>query len=296
MLSDEELNKLSSISSDLDKYKTTLSSVKAPGFSFVSSSDIDINSTASDIGKSLNPDVSSLDADSLLDSVLGSFASSFSGIGKSGGIKIDNSNVKGKGGTGNIITDLINLIISIVQIPVRFAFMSKSLIEATGALVLGIGGLTKSVALGTKDLYMLVIAVLKIFFKYLSCIISFVVTTTIGGCFLIHPFTLFFTMIYLFIMFIVDKIHETFGINLASNVDESLDMILSFEFIKFIHTKCYTCFGKRVRLNEILADVSVIQDIGNMISFDFNVTMPRYMKPSEPLGKASMKSLDRALK
>lgn len=296
MLSEEELNKLSSISSDFSKFKTTLSSVKAPGFSFVSTSDIDINSAVSDIGKSLNPDVSSLDADSLLDNVLGSFASSFSGIGKSGKILIDNSNVKGKGGTGNIITDLINLLISIAQVPVRFTFMSKSLIEATGSLVLGIGGLTKSVALGTKDLYMLVIAVLKIFFKYLSCIISLVITTTIGGCFLIHPFTLFFTMIYLFIMYIIDKIHETLGINLASNVDESFDMILSIEFIKYINNKCYTCFGKKVRLNEILADVQVIQDIGNTISFDFNNTMPRYMKPSIPLGTASMKSLDRALK
>lgn len=296
MLSDKELNKLSSISSEFNKYKTTLSGAKAPGFSFVPTADIDINSAKSDVGKLLNSDVSSLDADALLDNVLGSFSSSFSGIGKSGGIKIDNSNIKGKGGTGNIITDLINLILGIVQLPVRFAFMSKSLIEATGSLVMGIEGLTKSVALGTRDIYMLVIAILKIFFKYLSCIISFILTTIFGGCFLIHPITLFFTMIYLFIMFIIDKIHETFGINLASNIDESLDMILSVGFIKFINTKCYTCFGKRVRLNEILSDVQVIQDIGNTISFDFNNTMPRYMKPSIPLGKASMKSLDRALK
>ena len=294
MLSDEELNKLSYISNEFNKFKTTLSGSKPPGFSILSTSDIDINPANSDLKTLLNPDVSSFDTDALLDNVLGSFASSFSSFGKSGGIKIDRSNVKGKGGSGNIISDLIKLILGIVQLPIRFAFMSKSLIEATGALAMGIGGLTKSVALGTKDLYMLVIAVLKIFFKYLSCIISFTLTT-FGGCIAIHPITLFFTMIYLLIMYIVDKIHETFGINLASNVDSSVDVILSVGFIKFFRMYCYTCFGKKVRLNEILSDVQVIQDIGNTISFDFNNTMPRYMKPSIPLGTASMKSLDRAI-
>jgi hypothetical protein len=293
MLSEEELNKLSSISTEYNKYKTTLSGIKSPGFSFVSSTP-DINSAKSDIGKLLKPDVSSLDTDALLNNVVGSFASSFSGVGKFDGIKIDRSNVKGKGGTGNIIKDLINLILGVIQLPVRFAFMSKSLIEATGSLGMGIGGLTKSVALGTKDIYMLVIAVLKIFFKYLSCIFSFVITT-FGGCFVIHPITLFFTMIYLLIMFVFDKIREISGINLASSVDESVDVILSVGFIKFFRMYCYTCFGKRVRLNEILADVSVIQDIGNTISYDFNNTMPRYMKPAIPLGTASIKSLNRAV-
>ena len=58
---------------------------------------------------------------------------------------------------------------------------------------------------------------------------------------------------------------------------------------------CYSCFGKRVKLRDILADVGVIQDIGNMISNDFNNVMPRYMKPSVPLGKSSLNSLDKAM-
>jgi hypothetical protein len=292
MLGDDELNKFMSMSDKYGGYKTLLSGAKTPNFSLVSTPDT--NSDQSDLGKLLNPDVSSMDTEALLNNVIAGFASSFSGLGGAGGIKIDNSNIEGDGSSGDIISDLINLLIGIVQIPIRFAFMAKSLGEATGSLAVGIGGLTQSIALGTKDLYMLTIAILQIFFKYITCLFSFVLTT-FGGCFLVHPITLFFTMLYLFIMYLLDKVKGFSGLDLSPPVDSALDSILSVGFISFIRSYCYSCFGVSVSLGEILSDVGVIQDIGNTISYDFNNTMPRYMKPAMPLGKASLDSLDKAI-
>jgi hypothetical protein len=204
---------------------------------------------------------------------------------------MDNSKVNGDDGSGDIITDLINLILGIIELPVRFAYLFKSGLEASGALALGIGGLTQSVALGTKDLYILIVAIIKIILKYFSCILSFTITT-LGGCALIHPVTLFFVMIYLFIMFILDIIKDKTGIDLTPSFDAMAEYV---QWPSFIQMFCYSCFGKRVKLRDILADVGVIQDIGNMISNDFNNVMPRYMKPSVPLGKSSLNSLDKAM-
>jgi hypothetical protein len=289
MIADTDLNNLAS--SDLfDKYKTLLSNVKAPAFSDIKTPDI--LSNASDLGKSLNPDVSSMNIDSasLLDQILAGFASSFNGL-KSNTFNVNNSKVKGKGGSGNLIKDLIGLIMGIIELPVRFGYLFASGMQASGALALGIGGLTQSIALGTKDLYILIIAIVKIIIKYFLCIVSFTVTT-LGGCALIHPVTLFFVMIYLFVMFILDTLKDKTGIDLTSGFDSIAEYV---QWPSFIQMFCYSCFGKKVKLRDILADVGIIQDIGNMISNDFNNVMPRYMKPSVPLGKASLKSLDKAM-
>jgi len=291
MLGDEELDKFRSITHN---FKTLLSDSKSPGFSFVQNPDI--NSEKTDLASVLNPDMSQMDTDALLNSTIGAFASSFSSIRGSGGIKIDNSNVEGDGSSGDVISDLIKLILGIIQLPIRFAYMAKSLAEATGALTLGIDGLVKSVALGTKDIYLLVIAVLQIIFSNLACLIRFILFTVFGGCIIIHVITLFFIILYLFIMFILDKIKETTGIDLSTPVDSAVDSILSIGFIKFFRVYCYSCNGRTpMKLDSILTDVGVIQDIGNMISYDFNNTMPGYMRSSIPLGTASLNSLDKAI-
>jgi hypothetical protein len=44
-----------------------------------------------------------------------------------------------------------------------------------------------------------------------------------------------------------------------------------------------------------MADVDAISDVGDKISYDFNVRMPNYMKPGVPLGKLAQKHLDLAV-
>jgi hypothetical protein len=50
-----------------------------------------------------------------------------------------------------------------------------------------------------------------------------------------------------------------------------------------------------VKLRDVLTDVGQIEDAGNRIAYDFNNTIPKYMKPSVPFGKKSLKSLDKAM-
>ena len=290
MLGDSELDKFGSMSDQYNNFKTLLSGAKTPNFSAFANTP-DINSDDSGLAGLLNPDTSGLDADSLINGVVNGFASGFAGMGGSFGLKINNSKINGKGGGGNIISDLIKLILGIVELPMRFGYLFGSLMQGTGALALGVGGITQSVALGTKDVYLLIIAILKIVFKYFLCILSFIITT-IGGCFLIHVITLFFVMLYLFIMFLLDMINESTGVDLTPMVDKVL------EYVKWpepIGTICYSCFGKPVKLRDVLSDVGVLEDIGNMISYDFNNTMPRYMKPAVPLGTGALKMLDKAM-
>lgn len=292
IVEDDDLNEFANFADkfNLNNYKTLLSSVKAPSFSSISNPEIISNESLSSFGKSLNEKIPSLDDGKLLDNVIAGFASAFSGM-KSVGFNVNNSKINGDDGSGSIIRDLINLILGIIELPIRFGYLFKSGLEASGALALGIGGLTQSVALGTKDLYMLIIAIIKIIIKYFSCILSFTITT-LGGCALIHPVTLFFVMIYLFVTFILDIIKDKTGFDLTPSFDAMAEYV---QWPSFIQMFCYSCFGKKVKLRDILADVGIIKEIGDMISNDFNNVMPRYMKPSMPLGKASLDSLDKAM-
>lgn len=281
----------SSIFDNINKYKTLLSNVKSPDFSRISNPGIGTNNQSlSNFGKTLSEKVPSLDDGKLLDNVLAGFSNIFSSM-KSSKFNVNNSKVDGDGSSGDIITDLINLILGIIELPMRFAYLLESGLEASGALALGIGGLTQSVALGTKDLYLLIVAIIKIILKYFSCILSFTITT-LGGCALIHPVTLFFVMIYLFLVFIFDIIKDKTGVDLVPSLDSMAEYV---QWPSFIQMFCYSCFGKSVKLKDVLADVGIIKEIGNMISNDFNNVMPRYMKPGAPLGKASLNSLDKAM-
>lgn len=289
MLGESELNRLKDISDQYNSFKTLLSGARSPHFSAFESTP-DINSDDSGLSSLLNPDTSGLDADSLMNSIINGFASGFDGMG-SFGLKVDNSNINGAGGSGNVLTDLIKLILGIVELPMRFGYLFGGLGTGTAALSLGVGGLAQSFALGTNDVYILIIAILKIMLKYIFCILSFVITT-IGGCFLLHFITLFFVMLYLFLIYVFELINESTGIDLSPMVDSA------FEYIKWpepIGTICYSCFGKPVKLREVIADVGVLEDIGNMISFDFNNTMPQYMKPAVPLGTTALGLIDKAM-
>ena len=291
MLGDSELDQLGRISDNYRNLKTVLSGAKSQYSTYESTPDINMTDTIKgSAGKLLNPDTASLNVDSLVKNVVGGFASSFS---NAGGFKlnINNSNIRDNRKNKGLIPDLIGLIMGVVELPMRFSYLFKSLMEGTGALGLGIGGLTRSVALATKDIYILIVALLNIIFKYFLCILSFTITT-FGGCFFIHIISLFFVMLHLFIIFILDTINEYTGIDVTPAVDDA------FEYIRWptnIHFVCYTCFGKSVKLRDILVDVGVIEDIGNMISYDFNNSMPRYMKPGIPLGTAALKSLSKAM-
>jgi hypothetical protein len=242
----------------------------------------------------LDPNASSMDAGTMLDQILGGFSSTISSMGRgvAGGFKINKSKIDGNGGKGGLFKQLIDLILGIVTLPMRFLNLFKAMTYAGGALGLGIGGIAKSFALGTKDVYKLIVAILKIVFKYALCIVSFWITTTLGGCIFVHVISLFFVMLHLLITYLVDLVHEYIGLDFTFIVDEV------FEKIKWpspIQSLCYTCFGKPVKLRDVLSDVSVIEQIGKDISYDFNHNMPRYMKPSIPFGQKSLRNLDKAM-
>ena len=93
-------------------------------------------------------------------------------------------------------------------------------------------------------------------------------------------------------MFIVDLVNETVGLDMTPLVDRLTQYI---RWPEPIGTICYTCFGKPVKLRDIISDVGVLEDIGNMITYDFTNTMPRYMGPAIPIGNDAMKHLDKAI-
>jgi hypothetical protein len=289
MLGDSELDKFKSFSDRYAGIKTLISGARPPNFSQYNSTP-DLNSLQDGLDGLLNPDTSGLELDSLMNGVLGAFASAESSLGAV------SFTSKKKSITENVIdgglfAQLLQLILGIIQIPIRFGYLSMALTEGTGALVLGIGGMAQSVALGTKDIFILFFAILKIVLKYFSCILSFVITT-IGGCLGIHMITMFFVMLYLFIMFILDSFNEWTGIDMTPMLDKAVEYV---GWPDPIGTICYSCFGKKVKLREVISDVGVIEDIGNMISYDFKNTMPRYMNPAVPLGTMAMDSLDKAV-
>lgn len=295
MLSDSELDKFNDFSDKYDKFKSFMNDgAGAAGGNGQNgssqSSTPDIISGKGTFGKLLNPDTSSLNTDQLTSAIVGGFASSVSGMG-SLNIGVNTANIKDKKKSNGIIKDLIGLVKGIIQMPMRFGNMFKGLGTGTAALGLGIGGITKSVALGAKDIYLLFIAVMTIILKYSLCILSFTITT-IGGCFLLHFITLFFMMIYIGIMYVVDKITELVGVDLSSMVD---DAFVQVQWPSVIQLYCYSCFGKPVKLRDILADVGAIESVGSMISYDFNNRMPRYMKPAVPLGTSALKSINKAI-
>jgi len=288
MLSEEELNKYLNKQppdSETDIFASTLEA-----------SPLSVNSavaSASGFNSILNPDTSEFNQDKLLDNFNNAINNASRNIMKNKvRIDIDNKDIKGAGPKGSRISKLIQLILSIVKLPKRFLFLSKSIAEATAALTVSIDGIGKSVALGIRDIYMLIIAILNIIFKYFLCILSFTITT-IAGCSFVHIITFIVLLVKLGVLYAADFIEWYIGVALTDMIEDAFGYV---QWPEPINTICYSCFGKKVKLRDILTDVRVIEDIGNMITYDFNKRMPRYMRPGIPLGRAAMKSLDKAIK
>lgn len=290
MLGDFELDKLDKFANQYKGIKTLISGATQPNYSqFASDVASDLNSAKDGLDDLINPKTSGFDVDSMMNGVLGSMSSLSSEMGTVN-FSSKSRNIKDNMMSGGLISKLIKLILQIIQIPIRFGYLSMALAEGTAAFGIGIGGIIQSLALGTEDILILIFAILKIVFKYFACIMSFTITT-IAGCAGIHIVTLFFVMLYLFIMFVFDSFREMSGIDLTPMVDKVTDYV---GWPEPIGTICYSCFGLKYKLREVISDVSVIEDIGNMISYDFNNTMPRYMRPAVPMGSMAMKHLNQA--
>ena len=292
MVGDSELDTLDNISNQYGGFKTLLSGAKNQNFSRLFSQTPDINSIKDGATSIFNPSSfsNSMSVDKIMNNVVGGFASTFNRA-KSFQIKIDNSKINGKGGGGGLLKQLLGLIMGIVELPKRFGYLFKSLVGATVALSIGADGVFKSLALSVKDIYLLLLAIANIIVKYILCILSFIITT-IAGCLLVHPITLFFIILYLFAMYLADLLKDALGIDIKDLIDNFADNIKWPDVINMV---CYSCFGKRVKLRDILTDVKVIEDAGNRISHDFNITMPRYMKRAKPPAKTASKDLDKAV-
>ena len=216
------------------------------------------------------------------------------------------SKVKEEEDDDSIIKQLIKLIMGIIRLPLRFMSMSQALINGTVALATGIDGLAKSAILGTKDIITLVIAIIKIVAKYFTCILSFIITT-LAGCFLIHGITFIFCVLYLIFPVTAYFLEMVSGYDMMPDVDAMFEIlgeaddqlgqytggIYALKWPDAIRNICYTCFGQKVKLRDVLIDVEIIKDIGDMIMRDFTQVMPSYLKTSIPFGRAAMQHLDK---
>jgi hypothetical protein len=209
--------------------------------------------------------------------------------------------VRGDSDRDDILSELIRIIMSVVQLPKRFANMFQALTKGAEAVAKSFKGIGKSVELATRDIFTLIIAVVGIVFKYWLCIVSFVVTT-MGGCFLIHGVTFACYVLY----FVIESIASFFGVKpllewmmeVLSETDDQLAEITGFNVTKWpkaIRTICYTCFGKPVKLRDVSADLGALSDIGDTIAHDFNQRIPYYMRDAIPPGKMAISYMDRAM-
>lgn len=238
----------------------------------------------------------------LMDSIIPSFAASLANLSfklPAAGDKVEDAE------TVSGIPMLIKLILGIIKIPVKFGYMFAALTQGTQALALSLDGLGKSTILGITDIFKLVMAILNLVFKYFLCILSFTITT-IGGCFLIHTITFMIYVVMLIFPLGVYVIHYYSGYDATPIVDKGFEMldkaddqqasVTGINFTKWpapINLVCYTCFGKKVQLREVLTDFAAIKDITDLIQYDFTKTMPIYLKNGVPMGKGAMNSLDK---
>ena len=215
--------------------------------------------------------------------------------------------VEGDGPDGGIFAQLIALIIDIAELPIRMAYIGEGLVESTIALTSSMEGLGKSIALAGEDLWCLIVAIAIVVWKYALCIISFVVTT-IAGCFLVHIVTFLISVVFLIFPLSAYAFEYVTEIDISPQIDEAFEKMHEFDHVlaKYtgmylmqwpdsINLVCYTCFGTPVKMKEILTDVWAIKSIGDMISYDFSVRMPRYMKNAVPPANAAGDAFNKAM-
>lgn len=289
MLGDSERSELQSLSDKYNKIKTTYSGVKSQNYSKYLTPDI--KALESGIASISNINGSSfMNVDQLMNSITGGFDSTFSSI-KSFQMNVNNSRINGTAKGGSLMSQLIGLIMGIIELPKRFSYLFKSLMGGSLAIAKGQDGILKSIKLGAKDIWDLIFAILKIIYKYYLCVLSFTITTFFG-CILIHFISLYFVILHLIASFVADTMNTYTGVDLSQSVDDLFENVKWPSFIQFV---CYTCFGSPVKLRDVISDVGVIEDLGNRISYDFNNTMPRYLTPAKPLGTRALKDLDKAI-
>jgi len=215
--------------------------------------------------------------------------------------------IDGNGPSGGIIAKLVALIVGIVELPMRFAYLGMGLAEGTIALALSMEGLGQSIALAGEDFWYLIVAIAIVIWKYTLCAISFIIST-VAGCFMVHVFT--FAVSVLFLIFPI----SAFVFEIATGIDISPQIELAFEKMHeadhqmaaytgmylmqwpdTINTFCYTCFGTPVKMKDVITDVWAIKSAGDMISYDFSVRMPQYMKEATPFAKSADESINKAM-
>ena len=246
-----------------------------------------------------------LAAEKMMSSAISGISAEFGKI-KSVSVKNTFKKIAGDSPKGGLIAKLISLILSFVTLPVRITMVGKALGESAASIALGAEGLGKSFKLASQDIWALLVTIGTIISKYFLCFLSFIIGTIIG-CFFVHIITFFTSVVFLIFPLGVYIVKESTGFDIGPFVDKVLEKIDEaddqmavytnvnlMKWPKSINLVCYTCFGKRVKLKDILADVMAIKTIGDIISYDFSVRMPGYMKRGRPFGIAAGKSFNKA--
>lgn len=281
-----------------------------PSYSYVPPPSQDGNSNIVGVGDFMNGLGDSLDNAVSGFGSGGAFANATSSFNRSANTAGSGNNVDGSESRGGLIMQLIGIIQSVLTIPMRFANAFQALTNTGLALGLGAQGLGESAVLGIKDILILIVAILKVFFKYLKCIISFTLTTVFGGCFIPHIITFLFYVLYLIFPVTSFMVYTASGLDLDPYIDAFFEMIHSYDdslveagtmpfhvtrWPDWINMWCYMCFFEEVHLKDVLTDVMVVKKIGDLITHDFNVTMPRYMRPAMGPAVSAKQHLDAAM-
>lgn len=285
----------------INKLKTAISSIQSKYSSFNPSNVA--NSTKDGLNKIVSESASmALSGKDIIDRIISGFAAAVSSV--KFGLPDAKSSDGNDGGSG--IPMLIKIILGIIQLPVRFAYFSAGLAEGAAALAMSLDGLGKSVSLGVKDIFILIMAIFNLIFKYFLCILSFTITT-MGGCFFIHVVT--FTLYVVLLVFPLTAyfVEQSTGYDLNPFFDAGFEMMAETDeqqakmtgiyltrWPEPISMVCYTCFGKKVKLREVITDFAAIQEIGDMVTNDFTNVMPDYLKTGKPIGEDALKNLDKA--
>lgn len=210
-----------------------------------------------------------------------------------------------RGKDKGLIPSLIDIIVSVIQIPTRFDKMYAGLTNSGLSLTHSVEAIGKSAYLGMKDIALLVVAIVKVVIKYWKCILSLFVTTTVGGCFIFHPITFLCYMLYLIFPLSAYFVWIFTGFDLMPYIDlmfEEIDRgddrvaeVIGFNLTKWpkaVRRWCYTCFFEEVKLKDVLKDVMVVKDIGDMITYDFQHKMPIYFRPANRYGVVAKRNFD----
>jgi hypothetical protein len=234
----------------------------------------------------------------LLKGTINSTNQTFSGgidIGKAGkmfagGIRGISAGKRANEKPKNIFQELIDLILGIISIPGRFRHLLQSSMYSVEMFALGISGFFQSTALGITDIFLLLFAILQLIVKYWICVLGFIIT--IFPCFIPHIITILCYIIYYWLIYMpVSFIDKKLGTSSMKTVDKSLSVI---SWPSAINLLCYSCLGTNTTLSDFSNDIGIITEIGDKMNVDFNVRIPRYMRPAIPAAKRVNKHLNAA--